>query len=104
MRLRMMFDNLLNLFVGLVETALALRFVLKLFGANSGNSFVSWVYGMSDVLLQPFRGIFPAKVFDNKYILEFSTLFAMLMFTALALLVVGVVNMATAPVATSKKR
>jgi hypothetical protein len=103
MRLRMMFDNLLNLFVGLVEAILALRFVLKLFGANSGNSFVSWVYDMSGVLLQPFRGIFPAKVFENKYVLEFSTLFAMLMFAALALLVVGVVNMVTAP-AVAKKR
>lgn len=103
MRLRMMFDNLLNLFVGLVEAVLALRFVLRLFGANDGNAFVSWVYNMSDVLLQPFRGIFPAKVFENKYVLEFSTLFAMLMYAALALVVIGVVNMMTTSVAVKKK-
>ena len=103
MRLRMMFDNLLNLFVGLVELVLALRFLLKLFGANDGNAFVSWVYNMSGVLLQPFRGIFPAHVFENKYVLEFSTLFAILMYAALALLVVGVVNMVTAPAVVRKK-
>lgn len=62
MNVRYMAVNLLNFFTVVVESILGLRFLLKLFGANAGNGFVSWVYEMSDVLLDPFRGIFPAKV------------------------------------------
>ena len=103
MRLRMAAVNLLNLFVGAVELVLGLRFVLKLFGANASNGFVSWVYEMSDVLLSPFRGIFPAEVFENRYVLEFTTLFAMLMYAVLGLLITALINAITAPVTTNKK-
>lgn len=97
MRLRYTAISLLNFFIGLVEAILGLRFALKLFGANSGNGFVSWVYEMSDVLLEPFRGIFSAKVFENRYVLEFSTLFAMLMYALIALIIIALINAVTAP-------
>ena len=57
MRLRYIAVNLLNLFMAVVEGFLAFRFLLKLFGANASNAFVAWVYDMSAVLLEPFRGI-----------------------------------------------
>lgn len=103
MRLRMAAVNLLNLFTGAVLGILGLRFILKLFGANDSNGFVSWVYEMSGSLLAPFRGIFPSQVFENQYVLEFTTLFAMLVYAVVALLVIAVINAVTAPV-TSKKR
>lgn len=87
--------NLLSLFLAIVEGFLGLRFLFKLFGANAGNGFVSWVYDMSAALLEPFRGIFPARVFENQYVLEFSTLFAMLMYALLALLIIALVNVLT---------
>lgn len=87
--------NLLNFFTVVVESILGLRFLLKLFGANAGNGFVSWVYEMSDVLLDPFRGIFPAKVFENQYVFEFSTLFAMLMYAIGALLLMWLITAIT---------
>jgi hypothetical protein len=90
----MVAENLLNLFFGLVELLLGLRVILKLFGANTGNDFVSWVYNMSDTLMQPFRGIFPVHVFENKYVLEFSAVFAMLMYAVLALVILAVINAA----------
>lgn len=104
MNLRYVAVNLLNFFVGVVEGILALRFVLKLFGANAGNGFVSWVYEMSGVLLDPFRGIFPAKVFENRYVLEFSTVFAMLIYALLGLVLMALIRAVTAvPDAVSKK-
>lgn len=96
MYVRLLAVNLLNLFVAVVEGFLGLRFVLKLFGANASTSFVSWIYDMSGVLLEPFRSIFPAKVFENQYVLEFSTLFAMLMYAILALILVALINFVTA--------
>ena len=81
-----------HIFVTVVSTALGLRFVLKLFGANASNGFVDWVYEMSDVLLSPFRGIFPAHVFENQYVLEFSTLFAIVIYMLFGLLVMMLVD------------
>lgn len=95
--------NLLNFFTAVVEGFLALRFLLRLFGANT-TGFVQWVYNMSDVLLQPFRGIFPATVFQNRYVLEFSTVFAMLMYAVIALLILWVINWASPAVVVVKKR
>jgi uncharacterized protein YggT (Ycf19 family) len=82
----------LNFFVGLVELFLAFRFVLKLFGANAANGFVDWIYDMSDALLEPFRGIFPVRVFENAYVLEFSTLFAMLVYLIAGLLLLALID------------
>lgn len=97
MRLRYIAVNLVNLFIGTVEGILGLRFVLKLFGANAGAGFVSWIYEMSSGLLDPFRGIFPNKVFENQYVFEFSTLFAMLIYAVAALLIVAVINAVSPP-------
>ena len=105
MNIRYMAVNLLNFFTAVVEGILGLRFLLKLFGANAGNGFVGWVYEMSDVLLEPFRGIFPAKVFENQYVFEFSTLFAMLMYAIIALLLMWLITAVTPePVTVVKKR
>ena len=94
--------KLLNLYLAIVEGILGLRFLLKLFGANANTGFVAWVYEMSDSLLEPFRAIFPTRVYENKYVLEFSTLFAMLIYALLVMLLVYIVDL-LASAATSKK-
>lgn len=43
---------------GFVEAIVALRFVLRLIGANAGNAFVSWIYTWSTPFVAPFSGIF----------------------------------------------
>lgn len=92
MRLRYLAVSLLNFFLAVVEGILALRFLLKLFGANENVGFVGWVYEMSAPLLAPFRGIFPTQVYENRYIFEFSTLFAMLMYLILGMFLVFLIN------------
>lgn len=96
MPLRFIAVNLLNFFLAVVEGFLGLRFLLKMFGANANTGFVDWVYEMSAVLLEPFRGIFPAKVFENRYVFEFSTLFAMLIYAILGLVLIFLINALTA--------
>jgi YggT family protein len=89
---RLVLENFINFFMILVESFLGLRLVLKLLGANPSNAFVSWIYDMSDVLLDPFRGIFPARTLDNTFVLEFSTLFAMLMYLLGGILLLALVD------------
>ena len=69
-----------DILLAVVESFLGLRFVLKLFGANPSAEFVSWLYSTSEPLLEPFKGMFPAPIIERGFILEFSTLFAMLMY------------------------
>lgn len=92
MRIRNLTSNLLYGLLSLVEAFLALRFILRLFGANAANGFVEWVYEMSSVLLEPFRGIFPTPVFKSSFVIEFSTLFAMVIYAVIALLVFALLD------------
>jgi hypothetical protein len=87
---------------GLAELILGLRFILKLFGANAGNDFVNWVYETSAAVLDPFRGIFPTQVFKSAFVIEFSTLFAIIIYALMAMLLVYIVELITRPVSHKK--
>ena len=45
---------------GAIEVLIAIRFVLKLLGANVAAGFVQFVYGLSGVFMAPFSTIFGA--------------------------------------------
>jgi hypothetical protein len=98
MSLRYLITRLVYVFFVLVELFLVLRFVLRLFGANAANGFVNWVYEMSSVLLDPFRGIFPTPVFESTYVLELSTIFAMIIYAVVVMLLVYVIEFFTRPI------
>jgi uncharacterized protein YggT (Ycf19 family) len=93
---------LINFFVGVAEVFLGLRVLLKLFNANSSAGFVQWVYDSSDVLLQPFRGIFPAKELASGSVVDFSALFAMLVYGLVGMLFLMLVVRMTPPVMKKK--
>lgn len=51
-------QNIVWYILGLIEVLLAIRFALKLFGANSESSFVEFVYNITKLLSAPFDSIF----------------------------------------------
>ena len=53
-----MIASILYAIGGFIETLIALRIILRLIGANSGNAIVSWIYGWSTPFVMPFSGIF----------------------------------------------
>jgi YggT family protein len=75
----------------IIEGSLLMGFLLRLLGANPNNSFVAWFYNNTDSLLDPFRGIFPTRVFDGQYVIEFNTLFAIIIYLLLYLLLEALV-------------
>ena len=87
--------GLVNLMLAVVGVMLALRFILKLFGANSANDFVNWIYQTSGEILGPFRGIFPSARLDDGFVIEFSTIFAMLVYVLIAMLAFYVIELLT---------
>jgi hypothetical protein len=96
--MRYLINKLIYVFFGLVELFLGLRLILKLFGANASNDFVNWVYETSNVLLDPFRGIFPTQVFKSTFVLELSTIFAMIIYAIIVMLLVYIVDFISQPI------
>lgn len=64
---------------------LATAFFLRLFDANTSAPFVQWVYRATRILMQPFRGIFPAIEGESGSVFDASLLFAMFMYGMLAM-------------------
>lgn len=95
---------LINFFVGVALVFLGLRVLLRLFGANPDVAFVGWVYDSSSVLLEPFRGIFPTRVIAQDFVVDFSALFAMLVYGLVGMLFLMLVErMTPEPVVVKKK-
>lgn len=74
------FFFLTHIVIGAIEFFLGMRVLLKFLGANAGSPFVDWIYNTSEPLLVPFQGIFPSKVFEGIFILELSTLVALVVY------------------------
>lgn len=51
-------QNIVWFILGFIEILLALRFVLKLLGANSASGFVNLIYSVTNILTAPFDTIF----------------------------------------------
>ncbi|NCS97330.1 MAG: YggT family protein [Candidatus Pacebacteria bacterium] len=61
--------------LGIFEVLLAFRVVLKMIGAYQSSTFTSFIYGITDPLALPFRGILGIFVSGN-YVFEWPTLIA----------------------------
>jgi uncharacterized protein YggT (Ycf19 family) len=75
-----------------IEAFLIMRFALRLFAANPAAPFARFVYSSTDVLLQPFRGLFPPKFLEPGHFLEFSTLFAMAVYAMVIFLFLELID------------
>jgi uncharacterized protein YggT (Ycf19 family) len=63
---------------------LGLGFVLRLFGASTDADFTEWVYRNVDRIMEPFRGMFPTEPLGDRSVLDFSLLFAMIVYGIVA--------------------
>ncbi len=78
-----MVARMIDIFVNLAEIMLTLRVVLNFFFTTAGGGFVHWAFSTTDVLLAPFRVVFPSTtaVPGNWYI-DWVALFAMAVYMA----------------------
>jgi uncharacterized protein YggT (Ycf19 family) len=71
---------------------LTLSFFLLLFNADPDAGFVAWVFRSADRAMEPFRGIFPTETAGNGSVIDFSILFAMIVYGILGSLVNALVH------------
>jgi hypothetical protein len=68
---------------GLIEGLIAIRFVLKALGANPSAGFAQFIYGITDVLVAPFAGLFGNPQAQGS-VLELNSLVALVVYGLLA--------------------
>jgi uncharacterized protein YggT (Ycf19 family) len=71
--------ELIYLIFGIINGLLLIRVVLKLLGANPLAGFTSFVYGITDVFMAPFRNLLPT-IGSNQSQLEMSAVVAVLVY------------------------
>ena len=76
-----------------LEVLLLVRFTLKLLGANAEQALVSAIYGITEPLVAPFRGIFAQPA--GTPIVEIATLLSIIFFVLVAALIVAIVRAVT---------
>lgn len=74
---------------------LAFGFLLLLLGANPDAGFTQWVYRHLTDTMEPFRGIFPQQTITDASTLDVSVLFAMFVYSLIALGVRSVIDALT---------
>lgn len=76
-------------FVGIL---LMFRFVLKFLGANEVSPFVAFIYENTQPLLEPFLFAFPTPSISGRFVIEFTTLFAMFVYAFISYLIEEVLS------------
>ncbi len=72
------------LVASLLEVLLAFRFLLKLFAANAGAGFSSFIYGITGIFASPFMSVFGVSKVQGS-VFEWTTLLAMAVYWLIAL-------------------
>ena len=76
-----------------LEVLLLIRFTLKLLGANADQPLVSAIYGITEPLVAPFRGMFAQPA--GTPVVEIATLLSIVFFVLVAALIVAIVRAVT---------
>src|SRR5437867_10405296 len=74
----------------IIVGAIFIRVLLKVLGANTAVAFTQFMYGVTDPLLAPFRGLLPTFA-SGRAILERSCLLALLIYGLLGIALAGLV-------------
>lgn len=72
--------DFLRWFATVLEVLLAIRFVLKLIGADPTNLFAGFLYALTDIVLSPFSTLVRSPSLHVNQAFEWSTLIAMVIY------------------------
>ena len=86
-------NRVIALVFTVLEVLLLIRFTLKLLGANAEQALVSAIYGITEPLVAPFRGIFAQPA--GTPVVEIASLLSIIFFVLVAALIVAIVRAVT---------
>ncbi len=84
------------LLFGVLQALIILRIVLLLLNANEGNDIVSFIVGITDPFVEPFRGMFNLDQVNGASgsVLDVAAIVALIAWTLVEALVLGIVSLA----------
>lgn len=86
-------ERVVYLIFGLIESLLAIRFVISMFGANTTNGFANFIYSTTQPLVAPFFNLFNYNNYQYGVArIEIFTIVAMIVYSLLAWLIIRLVN------------
>lgn len=91
-------EKIIYYLFGILEVLLAFRLIFKLFGANQGSYFVSFIYRITSIFIFPFEGIFRRGVsqgIETASVLEPSTIVSLVVYMLLAWGIVKLIQVTT---------
>jgi uncharacterized protein YggT (Ycf19 family) len=71
-------SQLIWLLATLVCVLIIFRFGLMLVAANPGSGFVDFIYGLTNIFVEPFNSILPAPALANGGLVDIASLFAIM--------------------------
>ncbi|MCA9385487.1 YggT family protein [Candidatus Dojkabacteria bacterium] len=78
------FRNILYSILGIVVTFIVIRAFLKLIGANEASMFVNLWYEFTDVLIQPWVGMFPDIRLGSRSVIDISSVIGAMFYVIIA--------------------
>jgi|SRR5690242_19988882 YggT family protein len=84
------------LLFGILQALIVLRIILLLLNANEGNDVVSFIVGVTDPFVEPFRNMFSLNQVSGASgsVLDVAAIVALIAWTLVEALVLGVVSLA----------
>jgi uncharacterized protein YggT (Ycf19 family) len=79
---------------GIIEGLLLIRRVLKLLGANPQAGFSTFIYGLTDVFMAPFRNLLPTVGSSSGAVLETSVVIAIIVYALIGWVVARLIAIA----------
>ena len=83
--------QIIYILFGALEALLIIRFALKALGANPEAAFTSLIYGLTQVFVVPFEGVFPSPQ-TSANVVEVATLLAIIVYALIAWLIASVID------------
>jgi uncharacterized protein YggT (Ycf19 family) len=88
--------RLVWLLFGILQALIILRIILLLLNANEGNDVVSFIVGVTDPFVEPFRDMFRLNQVNGASgsVLDIAAIVALIAWTLVEALVLGIVSLA----------
>ena len=90
--MRKLLKDLTTFIFSLVGIFLVFRFLLKFLGASETSLFVAFIYENTQPLLEPFLFAFPNSSISGRFVIEFTTLFAIFVYAFISYLIEEILN------------
>jgi putative Mn2+ efflux pump MntP len=84
--------SIINFVLSVILIFIGLRIILRFLGANPDADFVDWIYETSGSIINPFIGMFPSPAIDGRYVIEFSSIFAFIVYLIVGYLIVELIE------------